>query len=85
MELERLALDIEAELRRNVYHATAAELAGIQRGFEAAEQSRFPSDDEEIEALFAQILPIMKSILTAAPANLDEVRWSLPLLYWQRP
>ena len=53
VELERVALEIEAELSQNAYHATAEELAGIQRGLEAAERGQFATD-EEVTAVFAK-------------------------------
>jgi predicted transcriptional regulator len=48
-----VALEIEAELRQSAYHATAGELAGIQRGLEAAERDQFATD-EEVKAIFAK-------------------------------
>lgn len=53
VELERVALEIEAELGQSTYHATTDELAGIQRGLEAAERDQFATD-EEIKAVFAK-------------------------------
>ncbi len=45
-ELERIALEIEAELGQSLYHATPEELAGIERGVKAAEKGQFASDAE---------------------------------------
>jgi toxin ParE1/3/4 len=40
-ELAEVALEIEAELERGIYQATQEELAGIDRGLNAARQGRF--------------------------------------------
>ncbi len=53
VELERVALEIEAELTQSAYHATPEELAGIQRGLEAAEQGRFATE-AEVRAVLAK-------------------------------
>ena len=50
--LAEVALEIEAELT-GVYHATPEELAGIDRGLQAAAEGRFATD-EEVEAVFAK-------------------------------
>jgi predicted transcriptional regulator len=42
--LVEAAREIEAQ-RTGVYHATADELAGIDRGLEAAREGRFASDE----------------------------------------
>jgi predicted transcriptional regulator len=52
-ELAQVALEIEAELKVGKYHATPAELAGIDRGLSDAEQGKFASD-EDVEAVFAK-------------------------------
>lgn len=52
-ELAAIALDIDAGLKDGVYHPTADELAGIDRGLRDAEQGRFAPDDE-MEAAFAK-------------------------------
>jgi|KBSMisStandDraft_5_1062788.scaffolds.fasta_scaffold3547238_1 predicted transcriptional regulator len=52
-ELEHVALEIEAELRQRTYPATSEELAGIQRGLEAAERGQFATH-EEVEAVLAK-------------------------------
>jgi predicted transcriptional regulator len=52
-ELERVALEIEAELEQNAYHATAGELLGIERGLQAAGQGCFATE-EEVKAVFAK-------------------------------
>jgi predicted transcriptional regulator len=50
--LAEIALDIEAGLSGD-YQPTADEIAGIDRGLEAADAGRFASD-EEVEAAFAK-------------------------------
>jgi predicted transcriptional regulator len=55
-ELARVALEIEAELKGGKYHATPAELAGIDRGLSDAMAGRFVSD-EDVEATFRKYRP----------------------------
>jgi len=50
-ELAAIAREMDEELRGGVYHASREELAGIDRGLEAARQGRFATD-EEIAAVF---------------------------------
>ena len=45
-ELAAIALEIDASLKGGVYEATSEELAGIDRGLEAAREGRFATDDE---------------------------------------
>ena len=45
-ELAEIALEIDAELSGGLYHATANELQGIDRGLKAAREGRFASDAE---------------------------------------
>jgi predicted transcriptional regulator len=52
-ELAEIALEIDAELRGGSYHATAGELAGIDRGLKAAREGRFATEDE-FEAMLAK-------------------------------
>ncbi len=52
-ELADIALEIDAALKGRTYRATAEELAGIDRGLEAAREGRFATD-EEIAAVFAK-------------------------------
>jgi predicted transcriptional regulator len=52
-QLAEIALEIDAELKGGIYHATQAELAGIDRGLKAAREGRF-APDEEVEAVFAK-------------------------------
>ena len=52
-ELAEIALQMDAELRGGTYRATADELAGIDRGLQAAREGRFATD-EEVEAVFAK-------------------------------
>ena len=54
--LAELALEIDQELRAGKYHATPAELAGIDRGLKAAREGRFASD-EQVEAVIAKYRP----------------------------
>ncbi|HXD44165.1 MAG TPA: hypothetical protein VN655_03440 [Pseudolabrys sp.] len=54
--LAELALEIDQELHEGKYHATAAELAGIERGLKAANEGRFATD-EEVEAVIAKHRP----------------------------
>jgi predicted transcriptional regulator len=52
-ELAAIALEIEAELAGDKYHASPEELAGIDRGLKAAREGRFASG-AEVEAVFAK-------------------------------
>jgi hypothetical protein len=52
VELAEIALEIDASLKGGKYHATAEELAGIDRGIKAADEGRFATE-EEVEAVFA--------------------------------
>ena len=45
-ELAAIALEIDASLKGGVYEATSEELAGIDRGLEAAREGRFATNDE---------------------------------------
>jgi predicted transcriptional regulator len=54
--LAELALEIDQELREGLYHATPAELAGIDRGLKASREGRFAADDE-VEAVIAKHRP----------------------------
>jgi predicted transcriptional regulator len=55
-ELAELALEIDAGLGAGKYHATPEELAGIDRGLNAAREGRFATD-EQIEELFKKHRP----------------------------
>jgi predicted transcriptional regulator len=55
-ELAEVAREIEAALNGEVYHASPAELAGIDRGLKAAQEGRF-AIDAEVEAVFAKHRP----------------------------
>jgi len=52
-ELAELAAEIDARLKGRKYSATPDELAGIDRGLQAAREGRFATD-EEVEAVFAK-------------------------------
>lgn len=52
-ELAEIALEIDAGLRGEKYHATAEELAGIDRGLKAAREGRFATQ-EEVDAVIAK-------------------------------
>ncbi len=52
-ELAEIALEIDATLKEGSYRATPDELAGIDRGIKAAQESRFATD-EEFEAVLAK-------------------------------
>ncbi len=52
-ELAKIALEIDAALRGSAYHATADELAGIDRGVEAAREGRFATD-RQVQAVFGK-------------------------------
>jgi predicted transcriptional regulator len=50
-ELAEIARDLEASLTGGDYEASAAELAGIDRGLRAADEGRFASDQQADAAL----------------------------------
>ena len=52
-ELPACALEIEARRTGSLYHATAEELEGIDRGLQDAREGRFATD-EEVEAVLAK-------------------------------
>jgi predicted transcriptional regulator len=52
-ELAQVALEIEAGLAGDVYHASPEELAGIDRGLHAAAAGKFASQDE-VEAVLTK-------------------------------
>jgi predicted transcriptional regulator len=52
-ELAEIALEIDAGLKGETYHATAEELAGIDRGLKAAREGRFATQ-EEVDAVLAK-------------------------------
>jgi predicted transcriptional regulator len=52
-ELAELALEIDARLKGEKYQATPDELAGIDRGLNAAREGRFATE-AEVEAVFAK-------------------------------
>jgi predicted transcriptional regulator len=52
-ELAAIALEIDASLKGGVYEATSEELAGIDRGLEAARKGAFATD-EEVAAVLAK-------------------------------
>jgi hypothetical protein len=52
-ELAEIALEIEAELKGGVYHASQEELVGIDRGLKAAREGRFATD-QDVESIFAK-------------------------------
>jgi predicted transcriptional regulator len=55
-ELAEIALEIDARVRGGKFHASPDELAGIDRGLEAARGGRFATD-EQVEAVFAKHRP----------------------------
>lgn len=55
-ELAVVALEIEAALKGNAYRPTPEELAGIDRGLQAAEQGRFATTDD-VSAVIAKHRP----------------------------
>ena len=55
-ELIAIGHEIEAALTAGIYHPTAAELEGIDRGLKDLEEGRFASD-AEIAAVFAAHRP----------------------------
>lgn len=55
-ELAGIALEIDAALRGGAYPATPEELAGIDRGLQAAGDGRFAEPDE-VAAAFAKHRP----------------------------
>jgi len=50
-ELEQLARDIEAEIGKGEYRATASELAGIDRGMRDSASGKFAAAEQVEEAL----------------------------------
>ena len=52
-ELTEIAREIEAELSAGVYVASAAELAGVDRGLQDSVEGRFATDGQ-LEAVFAK-------------------------------
>jgi predicted transcriptional regulator len=52
-EHAEIAFEIDARLKGGKYHATPEELAGIDRGLEAAREGRFATDTD-VEAVFAK-------------------------------
>ncbi len=52
-ELAEIACEMEAGLLGETYHASAEELAGIDRGLKAAAEGRFATD-QDVEAVFAK-------------------------------
>jgi predicted transcriptional regulator len=55
-ELAQIALEIDAGLMTGKYRATPAELAGIDRGLEAAREGRFATDDQ-VDRIFKKHRP----------------------------
>jgi hypothetical protein len=53
LELAEIAREIDAGLKGGVYRATQDELAGIDRGLEAARNERFATD-RDVEGIFAK-------------------------------
>jgi predicted transcriptional regulator len=54
--LAELALEIDAELKMGKYQPNSAELNGIDRGLEAANEGRFATD-HQVEELFRKHRP----------------------------
>jgi predicted transcriptional regulator len=52
-KLAEIALEIDARMKDGLYHATPEELAGIDRGLNAARQGRFATD-QQVEATLAK-------------------------------
>jgi predicted transcriptional regulator len=52
-ELAEIAREMEAAMSGGVYHASADELAGIDRGLKAADEGRFASE-ADVERVFAK-------------------------------
>jgi predicted transcriptional regulator len=52
-ELAEIVLEIDARVRGSHYRATLDELAGIDRGLEAAREGRFATDPQ-VKAIFAK-------------------------------
>jgi predicted transcriptional regulator len=50
------AIEMDREIRQGKYKATQAELAGIDRGIQAADAGRFTTD-EQVEAVIAKYRP----------------------------
>jgi hypothetical protein len=53
VELAEIAREIDAGLKGGVYRATQDELAGIDRGLEAARNERFATD-RDVEGVFTK-------------------------------
>lgn len=52
-ELAAIAIEIDAGLGGGLYHATAEELKGIDRGIKAAREGRFATE-KQVKAVFAK-------------------------------
>jgi predicted transcriptional regulator len=52
-ELAAIAQEMDEALRGGIYHASAEELAGIDRGLKAAREGRF-AKDEAVEAVLSK-------------------------------
>jgi len=52
-ELAEIALEIDASLKGETYHATPEQLEGIDRGLKAANQGRFATD-QQVAAVIAK-------------------------------
>lgn len=52
-ELAQIALEIDAGLKGGLHRATPAELAGIDRGIEAARENRIATD-AQVEAVLSK-------------------------------
>jgi hypothetical protein len=52
-EFAEIALEIEAELKGGLYHASQQELAGIDGGLKAAREGWFATD-QDVESIFAK-------------------------------
>jgi hypothetical protein len=52
-ELAEIALEIDARVKGGQYHASPNELAGIDRGLEAARKGRIATD-AQVEAIFGK-------------------------------
>ena len=50
-ELAEIAIEMDAGLKGGVYHATSAELEGIDLGLEAAREGRFVTDTDVVGVL----------------------------------
>jgi predicted transcriptional regulator len=52
-QLAEIALEMDANLKGDKYHATSEELAGIDRGLKAAREGRFATS-RDVETVFAK-------------------------------